>query len=82
MVVENEKNIAKIRNAAIRASSGDVIVTIDADSWMTINMLQEVEKYIQAGKYIGGGVRIKPERMSIDILFSLIMIAPYTRLGT
>ena len=41
-VREDEKNIAKIRNAGVKASTGDVIVTIDADSWMTPNMLQKV----------------------------------------
>lgn len=76
-VVEDEKNIARIRNTAIKASTGDVLVTIDADSWMSSNMLMEVKYHLETGKYIGGGVRIKPERLSIGILFSLFMVAPY-----
>ena len=34
-VTENSKNLARIRNAAARAASGDIIVTIDADSRMS-----------------------------------------------
>ncbi|MBW2563411.1 MAG: glycosyltransferase family 2 protein, partial [Deltaproteobacteria bacterium] len=59
-VKEDEKNIAKIRNTGVKVSTGDVLVTIDADSWMTPNMLQEVILNLQSGKYIGGGVRVKP----------------------
>jgi len=76
-VREDEKNIAKIRNAGIKASTGDVLVTIDADSWMTPNMFKEVILKLNSGKYIGGGVRIKPERMSIGMFFSLLMLVPY-----
>lgn len=76
-VVENEKNIAKIRNAGVKASTGDILVTIDADSWMTPNMLQEVIFKLKTAKYIGGGVRIKPERLSLGILCSVMVVAPY-----
>lgn len=76
-VQEDEKNIAKIRNAGVKVSTGDVLVTIDADSWMTPNMLQKVILKLQTKKYIGGGVRIKPERMSLGIFFSLLMLVPY-----
>ncbi len=76
-VKEDEKNIAKIRNAGVKVSTGDVLVTIDADSWMTPNMLQEVILNLQSGKYIGGGVRVKPERLSIGIFFSVLMVVPY-----
>ena len=76
-VEENEKNIAKIRNVGVKASTGDVLVTIDADSWMTPNMLQEVVFKLKTGRYVGGGVRIKPERLSLGIICSVLMIAPY-----
>lgn len=76
-VQEDEKNIAKIRNTGVKASTGDILVTIDADSWMTPNMLQKVIGKLQSKKYIGGGVRIKPERMSLGIFFSLLMLVPY-----
>ena len=74
---ENARNLAKIRNAGFRTAGGDVIATIDADSWMTANMLTEIRSHLGTGKYIGGGVRIRPQRLSVGILFSLMMVAPY-----
>jgi glycosyltransferase involved in cell wall biosynthesis len=76
-VVEDQKNIASIRNTAVKASSGDILITIDADSWMTSNMFQEVLRYLRSGRYIGGGVRIIPERISLGIIFSMLMVLPY-----
>ena len=74
---EDAKNLSKIRNAGVRASSGDIVVTIDADSRMSPNMLTEVEKLLKTSKYIGGGTRIKPERMSLGILVSSFVILFY-----
>jgi glycosyltransferase involved in cell wall biosynthesis len=76
-VREDKKSIAKIRNTGVKVSAGDVLVTIDADSWMTPNMLQKVIDKLQSKKYIGGGVRIKLERISLGIFFSLILLLPY-----
>ncbi len=74
---EDEKNIARIRNAGVNIATGDVVVMIDADSWMTPNMLQEVIWHLETMRYIGGGVNIRPERLSIGIVFSLMMVVPY-----
>jgi glycosyltransferase involved in cell wall biosynthesis len=74
---EDEKNIGKIRNTGVSVSTGDILITIDSDSWMSENMLEQVLRKLKDGRYIGGGVRIKLERLSIGIIFSLLMIAPY-----
>jgi len=76
-VEEDARNLAKIRNAGIRQSSGDVIATIDADSWMSANMFEEVITHLETGYFVGGGVRIRPERWSVGIVFSLLRVAPY-----
>ena len=76
-VTENSKNLARIRNAAARAASGDIIVTIDADSRMSSNMLDEVAAKLATGKYIGGGVMIRPERWSLGIFMSLLTVLPF-----
>ncbi len=76
-VTEDERNIGKIRNTGVSVSTGDIIITIDSDSWMSANMLERVVKMLKDGRYIGGGVRIRLERFSIGIIFSLLMIAPY-----
>jgi glycosyltransferase involved in cell wall biosynthesis len=70
----DEKNLATIRNAAAGAASGEIIVTIDADSRMTGNMLVEIDRLLQSGKYIGGGVTILPERWSLGILVTCILL--------
>lgn len=76
IVREDRRNLAKIRNAAARSASGKIIVTIDADSRMTATMLAEIEKNLSTGKFIGGGVVILPERMSVGIFVSLLAILP------
>jgi glycosyltransferase involved in cell wall biosynthesis len=75
-VREDRPNLAKIRNTAARSARGKVIVTIDADSRMTTNMLEEIDQKISTEKFIGGGVFILPERMSIGIFMSLLVILP------
>ncbi len=67
VVTEDAKNLARIRNAGVRASKGDTIVTIDADSRMSDNMLKEVYRRLASGRYVGGGVPIVLERMSLGI---------------
>mgnify|MGYP001581257347 CR=1 FL=1 len=74
-VVKNEdKNLAKIRNAGARLATGDILITIDADSWMSDNMLIEIDRALQGGEYIGGGVPIIPERMSPGIWCSMVFL--------
>jgi hypothetical protein len=77
IVNEDSKNLAKIRNAAARAATGDMIVTIDADSRMSSNMFAEITRYLTTGKFIGGGVMIRPERWSVGIFMSLLTVLPF-----
>ncbi|MEE4265988.1 MAG: glycosyltransferase [Desulfobacteraceae bacterium] len=77
IVNEDRKNLARIRNAAARAATGDVIVTIDADSQMSRNMFVEIGAKLSAAKYIGGGVMIRPERWSLGIFMSLLTVLPF-----
>lgn len=76
IVKENSKNMSKIRNAGAKAARGEMLVTIDADNWMTGNMLTEIEKQLLTGKYIGGGVRSKLERVSPGIIASIVLFIP------
>lgn len=77
VISEESRNLSRIRNKGVQASRGDIIVTIDADSRMTANMLAEVLRRLGSGNYIGGGARIVPERLSLGILFSLAVIVPF-----
>lgn len=76
IVSEPAKNLARIRNTGVAASQGRIVVTIDADSWMSPNMLCEVSRKLATGRYIGGGVRVKAERMSLGIFLSAMTFLP------
>jgi glycosyltransferase involved in cell wall biosynthesis len=76
IVVENAKNLAKIRNAGVWATTGDMVATMDADSWMSESMLAEIQKRLASGKTIGGGVLMFPERISLGIIASGLYIIP------
>lgn len=71
---EDSKNLSKIRNAGAKLAEGEIIVTIDADSRMSANMLTEIEKVLGSGKYIGGGVPVLPERYSLGIRTTMFLL--------
>lgn len=62
-----DRCIAKVRNAGIAEAKGKVIVTIDADNRMTKGTLSEVYKLLRTGKVIGGGAPIRFERYSFPL---------------
>ncbi|PEX50173.1 glycosyl transferase family 2, partial [Bacillus cereus] len=70
----NDKNLSKIRNTGAQIASGEMIITIDADTQMTESMLSNVDKYLTSGKYIGGGTTGKFERISLGIFVSAILL--------
>lgn len=75
---EDSPNLARVRNFGSANAEGDILVTIDADSRMSVNMLFEIERALESGHYIGGGVKIIPDRMSLGLLTSgLILLFPF-----
>lgn len=77
IIKNNDKNLSKIRNVGIERARGEVIVTIDADTQMNEQFLSKAVENLNSGKYIGGGVTGKFERMSIGIFVSsLLLIGP------
>lgn len=75
VLTNNNKCIAAIRNTGVRAASGKIVVTIDADSLMTEYSLREIKEMLESGKYVGGGTNPKFDRMSIGIVFSTMYVA-------
>jgi glycosyltransferase involved in cell wall biosynthesis len=71
---EEGKNLARIRNAAARRAQGEILITIDADSRMTPNMLAQIDRALRTGRYVGGGVLIRLERMSLGIIVSCLAL--------
>ena len=75
VVHDDSRNLARIRNTAARAATGDIIVTIDADSRMNRNMLVEIDRLLRTGNYVGGGVMVLPERWSLGIVATAIILS-------
>lgn len=76
-VADTNKNLSKIRNAGAKLACGEILLTIDADSTMSPNMLAEIDRLLGSGKYIGGGVLILPERISLGISVTALAFLPY-----
>ena len=75
VIVQNDmKNLSQIRNAGASRARGEILVTIDADSRMTEKMLLEMERHLETGSYIGGGVSARFERVSLGIIVSTILL--------
>jgi glycosyltransferase involved in cell wall biosynthesis len=77
VVREDAKNLALIRNAGVAASSGDIIVTCDADSRIHPDGFREIQRRLATGRYVGGGALVLPERWSLGIVASGFAILPY-----
>lgn len=67
VITNEDRCIAKVRNAGIAAAKGKIVVTIDADNRMTSGTLQEIYLLLKSGKYIGGGAPIRFERYSFPL---------------
>lgn len=76
VVNEEAKNLSRIRNAGAAAAAGEILVTMDADSRMSRNMFAEIGRVMESGRYIGGGVLIRPERYSLGIILTYACLAP------
>lgn len=79
-VVNDSRSLSAIRNAGAQIAACDILATIDADSRMSKNMLVEIDRALGSGRFIGGGVPIRPERMSLGIFltgaFLLTVLGP------
>lgn len=73
VIYNDDRCIAKVRNAGIAAAKGDVIVTIDCDNQMTPGTLSEISNLLKTGKYIGGGAPIRFDRYSFPLLLNDLM---------
>jgi len=67
VVANEDRCIALVRNAGIKAASGRIIVTIDCDNRMTKGTLAEIYGRINSGEYIGGGAPIRFDRYSLPL---------------
>jgi len=70
----DDKNLSAIRNSGAKIARGTILVTIDADSQMPSSMLKEAERMLESGEFIGGGVRINQDRISLGIIVSVLLV--------
>ncbi|MBO4524729.1 MAG: glycosyltransferase [Ruminococcus sp.] len=75
VITNEDRCIAAVRNAGIKAAKGKIIVTIDADSRMTKYSLAEIRSKLESRKYVGGGTNPKFDRMSLGIAASTLYVA-------
>lgn len=75
VVHDDSRNLAAIRNAAARAATGDVLVTIDADSRMSVGMLAAIDRLARSGRHVGGGTAVLPERWSAGIVLTGVVLS-------
>lgn len=75
VINNSDKCISSIRNAGVRCSSGQIVVTIDADSIMHKTALAEIKELLRSGEYIGGGAIPMFDRMSLGIAVSGAYVA-------
>jgi glycosyltransferase involved in cell wall biosynthesis len=67
------RNLSAVRNCGIRAAKAEWIVTIDADSRLSPNALISMYEALAHGAS-GGGVMIVPERWSIGIALTGLIV--------
>lgn len=82
-VVSNDsKNLSSIKNTGVAHAKTEWVITIDADSWMSKGVLTEIYQHAKAPGSLGGGIRIKPERISPGIVIGYgMMLIPAFFLG-
>jgi glycosyltransferase involved in cell wall biosynthesis len=73
-VEEPRKNIAAVRNAAVRCGTAAQVLTLDADSWVRPQTIGAVMRKLQQPQWVGGGAWMTPERWSLGIVLTGFMV--------
>lgn len=73
VVTISRPSIATARNAGAAATSGQILLTIDADRVMSPVTFAEIERLLATGCYVGGGATQRSERHSLAIAVAMAM---------
>ncbi len=73
VVTESEHNIARVRNRGAAAAQGQVLVFLDADTYMPEDLLPRIHHAFAAPGCVGGAVdtEYRPRKWSIRVYLSL-----------
>lgn len=76
-VVRVEKRtIAAARNGGARASRGEVLAFVDADSRIHPETFNAIERTLSAGRRVAGATGVRMERMSPGIAMTFLLLLP------
>ncbi|MGD9999479.1 MAG: glycosyltransferase [Ilumatobacteraceae bacterium] len=74
VVIDDHRNIAATRNAGVAASTGEIVLTIDADTVMHPGALVEIDALASGHRFVGGGSRFVLERNSVGLALTRAVI--------
>jgi glycosyltransferase involved in cell wall biosynthesis len=78
VVLVEKRCISTVKNEGAKLATGKYLVFVDGDDMMSANMLVEVRKVLESGRYVGGGVmNLWLDRMSPGIFLTFLMMAPF-----
>ncbi|MEQ1701532.1 MAG: glycosyltransferase [Ilumatobacteraceae bacterium] len=78
VVRDEHRNIAATRNVGVAASTGEIVVTVDADTVLHPGTLAEVDRLVSTGDFVGGGCRFVLERSSVGLAITTILVTSGT----
>jgi glycosyltransferase involved in cell wall biosynthesis len=76
VVPHGVRNIASVRNAGIRAAAHELVVTVDADTWVPPDSFVRIWDAMSAGAHVGGGVRMGMRTARLRMRVALAIIEP------
>ena len=77
IVEESERCVAKVRNRGLATATGEILVTLDADSTLSPNYLAEVERLMATGRYLAGAGLMVTDRLGLaTILLGIVLVFP------
>jgi glycosyltransferase involved in cell wall biosynthesis len=68
--------IAAARNGGARASRGEVLGFIDADSRIHPDTFGVIDALLASGRFVGGATGVRPERWSLGIAATWLLLSP------
>jgi len=79
VVTVEKRQIAGTRNAGARASTGDMLIFVDADTTVSAPLVAEAVAALRAGA-VGGGAAVRFDRSPFWVTLLMLMLLPVFRI--